>query len=226
MSSLLTLKNWRTYELVWLATFSTIAIVLTILWRDSGFGLSVFLTGVFCVVLAAKGHIYTYIFGMYNTLGYAYLSWINHLNGEVALNLLFFVPMNIFGFMMWKKKMNGHQVEMRSLSCQGLMLSIAVCIVGSLAVGVILAQIPKQNTPYIDATTVVLSIVATLLMVWRYKEQWLTYIVLNIFTIIIWIYRFVHGAENSAMMIVMWSAFLLNAIYGYWNWHQGTKKQV
>jgi nicotinamide mononucleotide transporter len=61
----------------------------------------------------------------------------------------------------------------------------------------------------------------TFLMVWRYKEQWLVYIILNLFTILMWSIRAVNGSPDGAMMIVMWSAYLVNAVYGYYNWSKG-----
>jgi nicotinamide mononucleotide transporter len=39
--------------------------------------------------------------------------------------------------------------------------------------GLVLAMNPDQNTPFIDAATNVLSIIATFLMMWRFKGQWL-----------------------------------------------------
>ena len=215
------IKNWSLYEIIWLLMFSMVAILLTIIWKDTLFGFSVFITGVLCVVLAAKGNIWTYFFGMYNTFGYAYLAFNNGLFGEMGLNLLFFAPMNIVGFIMWRKCMSGSIVEMRGLQKKDKILTVVICVLGSIALGFGLSLINGQNTPYIDAITNVLSIVATFLMVWRFKEQWLLYIVLNIFTIVMWTIRTVNGSPDGAMMIVMWSAYLVNAVYGYYNWSKG-----
>ncbi|MBU3158500.1 nicotinamide riboside transporter PnuC [Clostridium frigoris] len=218
------IKNWNLYEIVWLLFFSMIAIILTIIWKDTLFGFSVFITGVLCVILAAKGSLWTYIFGMYNTFGYAYLAFNNGLFGEMGLNLLFFAPMNIVGFIMWRKCMSGSIVEMKGLQKKDKVLTAIICILGSFALGLALSFINGQNTPYIDAITDILSIVATFLMVWRFKEQWLLYIVLNIFTIVMWTIRTVNGSPDGVMMIVMWSAYLVNAIYGYYNWNKGATK--
>lgn len=49
-------------------------------------GFSVFLTGVICVVLVAKGSIWNYAWGTYNVVGYAYFSYINGYFGEEMLN--------------------------------------------------------------------------------------------------------------------------------------------
>ncbi|TBL68580.1 nicotinamide riboside transporter PnuC [Paenibacillus thalictri] len=219
------LGRWSLYEIAWLGLFSGIAIVLTVIMKDTLFGFTVFLTGVLCVVLAAKGNLLTYVFGMYNTLGYAYLAYVNGLFGELALNLLFFVPMNVIGYMMWKRhRLSGGELVMKQMNLKNLLLVAAVCVLGSLLLGFALSFIPSQNSPYIDAITTVLSVMATFLMVKRFKEQWLLYIVLNMFTVLLWIIRLLDGSPDGVLMIVMWSAYLINAIYGYYIWNKGARE--
>ncbi|RRJ62758.1 nicotinamide riboside transporter PnuC [Paenibacillus oralis] len=220
------LGNWSLFEMTWLVLFTGIAIALTVLMKDSLFGFTVFITGVLCVVFAAKGNLMTYGFGMYNTFGYAYLAYVNGLFGEVMLNLLFFVPMNVIGFLMWRNHRHGGKLSMRQMDVRGLALVAAACVLGSVLLGYGLSFIPGQNSPYIDAITTVLSIVATMLMVKRFKEQWLVYIVLNMFTVLLWAIRTLEGSPDGVLMIVMWSAYLINAIYGYYNWNKGAKESL
>ena len=47
-------------------------------------------------------------------------------------------------------------------------------------------------------------------MILRYREQWLLWIVLNVLP-------FCFG-QNKAAMYLMYSAYLLNSLYGYYNW--------
>ncbi|MDQ0088652.1 nicotinamide mononucleotide transporter [Paenibacillus anaericanus] len=217
-------NDWNLFEIVWLVLFTSIAIGFTVISKDSLFGFTVFITGVLCVVLAAKGNLMSYVFGMYNTVGYAYLAYVNGLFGEVMLNLLFFVPMNVIGFYMWKNNLQDGKLSMRQMQIKGLVIVGAICVLGCLLLGVGLSYIPGQNSPFIDAITTVLSIVATLLMVRRFKEQWLVYIVLNMFTVLLWAIRMMEGSGEGLLMIVMWSAYLVNAVYGYYNWNKGAKE--
>ncbi len=219
------MRSWNLYEIVWLTVFCGAALILTLIMEDSLFGLSTFITGIFCVLLAAKGNILTYVFGMYNTFGYAYISYINGLYGEMGLNILFFVPMNIIGFVFWRKRLQQNVVEMRRLNTRVFSYLIFICILSVWVLGWALSLIKTQNTPYIDATTNILSIAATLLMVWRYREQWILYIILNVFTIIMWVIRTMQGSSDGIMMIVMWIAFLTNAVYGYYVWSKRTRQQ-
>lgn len=220
------IKGWNLFEIVWLTIFSSIAIALTIIWGDNLFGFTAFITGVLCVVLAAKGKISNYIFGMYNTFAYAYLAYQNGLYGEMGLNLFFFVPTNIIGFIMWKKFMNQNTVKMRKMSNKSLMIVFVICIIGIIGLGFALSKIEGQLTPYIDATTNVLSVIATFLMLYRFREQWILYIILNVFTIFMWTIRTINGSPDGLMMIVMWTAYLVNAVYGYYNWSKGAKKDM
>ena len=75
------ISYWNLYERIWLIVFCVLAIWITAISGDNFFGFAVFLSGVFCVVLAAKGSIINYPAGMFNTVGYAWLSWQNGLYG-------------------------------------------------------------------------------------------------------------------------------------------------
>jgi nicotinamide mononucleotide transporter len=217
------IRNWSLFELIWIVVFVSSGTVVTIFTKDSLLNYVILVTGIFCVVLAAKGNIWNYAFGLVNSLGYAYVSYTNGLYGDLGLNILFFVPTNIIGFFMWQKHLGRDSVEMRGLKLLHQVYTFLVCAVSIAVLGFALSQIKTQNTPYIDATSTILSIVATFLMMWRYKEQWLLYIVLNIVTIVMWAIRLANGSTDGTIMILMWTAFLINAVYGYVNWKKGSE---
>lgn len=214
---------WSPFEIIWLAAFSGVAILLSVLWQDRFFDFSVFFTGVLCVVLAAKGSIWNYIFGIYNSIGYAWLSYHNGLYGEVLLNLLFFVPTGIIGWIMWSRKTHQGVVEMRRMKRRGIAGTLALCVVCTVGCGLWLSTLKGQNTPYFDAFNVVASILATLAMMWRYREQWILYIGINLAETAMWAIRLANGSADAPTMVVMWAAFLVNSLYGYYTWNKGAK---
>ena len=219
-----TFQSWKPFELIWLGTFIALSVVLTVLFHDSLLGFFAFLFGVICVVLTAKGNVWSYVFGYVNTVLYAYIAYRNGLYGEMGLNLFFFLPSGILGFILWKRNIRkAGQLIMRKLTWRGNLLTAAICIISIAVMGYGLSLIQGQNTPYIDATTNVLSIVAAILTLLRYREQWLLYITLNLFTILMWVIRLLHGSSDGILMIVMWSAYLINACYGFYNWSKGVK---
>lgn len=214
-------KNWNIFELTLFFLSFAVALCCTLTTDNSILSFLTFLTGMLCVVFAAKGMIYTYYAGLINSLLYSYIASSNGLFGEVYLNLLFYLPMNIAGIFLWRNKLKDTIVAMRKL----LPLQTVSIVTGALfsifVLGYLLALNPSQNTPYIDASTNVLGVMATILMVMRYREQWLLYISLNVLTIIMWILRTLDNGNDGHMMIIMWSAFLVNSVYGYYNWSKG-----
>lgn len=209
----------------WVAVLTCAGTILSSILASNLFDLSVFLSGIVCVALIAIGRREGYIVGLYNCIAYSNLAYRNGLFGEVALNLLFFVPTGIAGYLMWKRQLtNTRTVHMRELAGTQRGILFVVCIAGTAALDQLLRFIPGQNTPLLDATTNVLSIVATFLMMWRFKEQWVLYIVLNVVSIGMWLLRTLAGGESGDLMVLMWILYLLNALFGLWRWNLGTRE--
>ena len=217
-------KPYQAIDIGWLTLLGVSGTVIGLILFDRALDLSVFASGVLCVGLTAVGRREGYLIGLYNSVAYPIIAYENGLFGEVYLNLFFFLPTGIIGYLMWKRhSQDNAAVEMRRLSWRTRLLTAALCAFGLVALGYILSLNSQQNTPYIDATTNVLSVVATFLMMARYKEQWLLYIALNAVTIFMWTLRYLGGGNAGDMMILMWSLFFLNSIFGYWRWHVGAQ---
>jgi nicotinamide mononucleotide transporter len=178
-----------------------------------------------CVGLIAIGRREGLLIGLYNSLAYSILAYMNGLYGEVYLNLFFFIPTGIIGYVMWHRHTKQDRtVEMRQLSRRQQLFTAVGCLACTAGLGALLSLNPLQNTPFMNASTFVLSVAATLLMMWRYKEQWLLFILLNITTTGMWIRRYTSGGEGGKLMVLMWSLFLVKALFGYWRWNAGTKR--
>jgi nicotinamide mononucleotide transporter len=236
--------HWTPYEIIWLFLFCGMAVFITLATGDNFFGFLVFLSGVLCVLLAAKGSILNYPAGTFNCVGYSWIAWHNGLWGEVGLNMLFYFPMNVVGFLMWRGHVDQDIVRMRKMGLRGILILALICVVsiaaGGFALSLINEQIfhialgplrfdipiPKQNSPFIDASTNVLSIIATILMVKRFREQWLCYISLNILSVVMWSIRWANNSPDGPLMVLMWSAYLINAFYGMYKWTKGANAEA
>jgi nicotinamide mononucleotide transporter len=62
-------------------------------------------------------------------------------------------------------------------------------------------------------------------MLKRFAEQWAVWIAVNILSIILWVSALLATGGNDWTMLVMWSAFLVNSVYGYVNWVKMSKQQ-
>ena len=169
-----------------------------------------------------------YFFGLISVSLYAYVSYTYKLYGEMMLNLLVYVPVQFIGFYMWRRHMtrentvNPDQVEevvAKSLGFSQWVWVVAAAVIGTLAYTELLKSLGSA-LPALDGATVVISIVAQVLMVLRYREQWVLWIVVNILTISLWAAMWLHHGETSLPLLVMYGMYLCNSLYGYYNWTQ------
>lgn len=217
------LNDWTMFEKVWLVLSTITMITLSIIWKDSMMALISGVTGIIGVVLCAKGKVSTYFYATVNVALYAWICFQNGLYGEVMLNTLYFIPMNILGFILWnKKKDDDGNVEAKALTKKQLVL-LAISLVLAIVLYYQLLKSLGGNLQLIDSITTVTSVVALILQVLRYKEQWLVWILVNIVSILMWV-MLLNTPEGSVSMIVMWTAYLINSIYGYINWGKLNKK--
>ncbi len=211
-------EHWTPFERWWLVIFPLLNITLFFVHHDTWSGPLASLTGMLSVILVAKRRISNYYYGLINIVLYAWLSWQQRYYGEVMLNLLYYFPTQFVGIWLWRKHQtaqNSGEVRVRWLTAKERVLWSAIAFVGTIAYGWFLARI-SGNLPYTDSFTTVLSIVATVLMLQRVPEQWILWILVDIATIALWIRAYETGGGIS--MVIMWSAYLVNAVYGLLIW--------
>lgn len=178
------------------------------------------ISGVICVVLVAKRNILNYLFGLVNVALYALISYKAELYGDAALNALYYLPMQFIGWFLWlRKRENKESVTIVgrrfTIKQRVLLFSISAALV--LVVAIILDRFGDPQ-PLKDSATTVLSVIAMLLMVRAFMEQWMLWVTVNIISIIMWSVAFANGEEHSLLMVIMWFFYLANSINGWINW--------
>lgn len=216
--------GWKTWEIIWTFIATVVILGVSVYWKDSITGIVAALTGIWCVILTGKGKLSSFWFGTVNTALYAILAWKARYWGEVMLNLIYYVPMNFVGMYMWSKNMDKSTEEVlkKRLSCKNSIIAYLCVIVGTVGYGVVL-KLLNGTLPFIDSMSTVFSIFAQFLCVKRYMEQWVLWIIVDVVTVIMWIYAFVNGTGDMAT-VLMWSIYLINAIFMLLKWVKDTKK--
>ena len=214
--------SFKNKNIYWFILLGVITLFYCFITKTPIYESSVLLSGIICVSLTAIGIKEAYLIGLYNSFSYAWIAYENGLFGEVGLNILFYVPTGIIGYLMWRKNTKNGIVNMQKLSLKNRLLVILASVISIGILGQILSMIPSQNTPFIDATTNILSIFATFLMMYRYAEQWIMYITLNMVTIAMWFVRWQSEGYAGDTMLFMWSLYLVNSIFGFIIWRKGS----
>lgn len=219
-------KDWNLFERIWLATFTIINVCLFFAWHDTWIGLTASITGMLCVVLTAKGKISSFYWGLINILAYSYVAYRSAYYGDVGLNMLYFLPMTFVGIYYWNKNLRKKEetktVIVRKMRWRNKILWFALSLVVLFLFGLFLRFI-HGTLPFVDSTTTVFSIVATILLTKRYPDQWFYWILVDVWSIVMWAFIFLRDG-NQVSMLVMWSAYLVNACYGYYNWRKMAKE--
>ena len=169
--------------------------------------------GIFCVVLCAKGKKSQYIWGLFNVIGYIIIAFINKYYGEVMLNALYYLPSQFIGYYLWNRHENKetNDVEGKKLNLKKTILLLLGTTILIILYKLVLDLLSGNNT-ILDSASTIISIVANSLMLFRYREQWLLWIIIDIITVIMWL------LVKDFVMVTMWFVYLVNAFYGYINW--------
>ena len=169
--------------------------------------------GIFCVVLCAKGKKSQYIWGLFNVIGYIIIAFINKYYGEVMLNALYYLPSQFIGYYLWNRHENKEtfDVEGKKLNLKKTILLLLGTTILIILYKLVLDLLSGNNT-ILDSASTIISIVANSLMLFRYREQWLLWIIIDIITVIMWL------LVKDFVMVTMWFVYLVNAFYGYINW--------
>lgn len=209
------MHGYSLFDKLFMVSMLLVQIVVFCVSPDSVLGVIAGISGVISVVLCAKGKISFYFIGFVQTITYLFLAWRNCFYGEVMENIFYLVTM-IWGIFVWKKNStvddNGSaHVEALKFTPVMWVLSILGTVACTLGMGYWLNSIGSAQA-YTDAATNVLAIFAQILMVKRYKEQWLWWFIIDLLCLKMW---FVAGNWSMVAMYVAWT---INCIYGWYNW--------
>lgn len=211
--------NW--FERVFLLSMVLLQVIVYCFVPDTPIGMVCGIAGVICVVLTAKGKLASYLFNFIQMITYMIICWDAKLFLEFGEQVFYFVTC-IFGVFLWKKNMKTNddgteQVIAKKFKPWHWVVTVAVTIVSTFVLGYFGDNILGSTLSYLDAFTVSLAIIAQLLMVWRYREQWAMWIAIDVSSLIMFIIL------GQWSMVAMYIAWTVNAFYGWYNWSKLNK---
>jgi len=215
------MRGYSTFDKLFMVAMLAVQIIVFCIVPDSVIGIIAGISGVISVVLCAKGKISFYFIGFVQTISYLVLAWQNCFYGEVIENIFYLVTM-IWGIFVWKKNSTvddsgSAHVEALKFTKLQWVLSILGTVICTVAMGYWLTTIGSHQA-YTDAATNVLAIFAQILMVKRYREQWIWWLVIDVLCLKMW---FVAGNWSMVAMYIAWT---INCIYGWYNWNKLNKE--
>ena len=216
-------KNKRKFyfkPLDWLCIFAGFTISVLTFFLDQDHSLiynisSVLMLncGVLETILLINGRRSNYLFAVFCALASICVAFVDQFYGNMAINV-YYVAISIIGFYLWNQHVDKNKtVIARKLTLkQTIVLMLALAVV-SAGLNLVLLFFDGHST-VADSISTVLIIVASILGVLRYREQWLAWIAADIIILAMW------GPVGSPAVVALRTFYILSSIYGYFNWRK------
>ena len=170
-------------------------------------------TGIISVILCSQRKISFYFFGFIQLGTYMYLAWQQRFYGELIENVFYIITM-LIGIVVWLKNYNTEEqiVESKRLSDRLFYIICSIMVFICILFGYYMKYFTDNTQPFMDSFSTVPAFIAQTLLMLRYREQWIFWIIIDVVSIFMWMF-----ADNWIMVIqfIFWT---MNCIYGYRKW--------
>ena len=160
------------------------------------------------VVLVLLNNSFTYILFILVSAIYSHVCYEHGLYGELIVNVIFIMPIQIVGYIHFKEGIVDHDVEIAPISKKYYNLVLVAILLLTYLYSLFLDFLGDPQ-PLLDAMLTVVQIFATYYMLKGKGIQWLFWVMTNFFALFVWI----QVAQRYNLM-VMWLFYLLNSLIG------------
>lgn len=220
------LIGWKKREIIFLYLVLFFILISSHLVKDTPIAVMSAICGIMYTIIAGKGKISCYFFGLAGSWCYVWLSLSNALWGNMLLYLCYYIPMQILGIFRWKKHLHNdtNEIIRIRLNTKQRIILLLIGLVGSIFTSGIL-YLCHDKSPVADGITTFLSILGMYLTVRRAIEQWIVWFIVNGISVLMWLNLFMHGAKTLAT-VLMWGVYFVLAIYFYFDWRKSFKTDI
>lgn len=183
------------------------------------------------VIAARKNSLWFYPLGILNSVGFIALFHQIDLYSSALLNV-YFIIISFYGWYIWTRKDGlGYEYPVRYMDGElrmSMLLAIGFFtlllwyfvddVYGALA-GAFDVEYKRSAFAFLDSLTAVMSVFAMYTLAKRYVEAWVLWVLVDIICV------YVYWAQGAKVLSVEYGIFLLNAIYGVYQWHKLSLQQ-
>ena len=177
------------------------------LMNDSMLSLYSGIAGVISVVLCSQKKYAFYFWGLIQLITIIVISVQSGLYGKILENLFYLVTMFI-GMFLWSKKLTDTRT-MNKIDYGVFCLFIApLCFWAAFT----LTKTYNSGHVLLDTITTTIGMVAQMMLILRFREQWILWFILDVLCIILW------AKTGNWCLVAQYIFWTINCIYGYFYW--------
>ena len=196
----------------WFVTLGIISQLLTChIMNESALAVCSGIAGVVSVVLCSQKKYNFYFWGLLQLVTIMIISYQSGLYGKLVENAFYLITM-FTGMITWKENTIDSKTQVRSMDkidyqiLAFLFLPFAIFLSYSIVI--------QYNTGQIalDMVTTVIGILAQIMLVLRFREQWILWFILDVLCVVLW------AKDGNWCLMVQYIFWIINSIYGYFYW--------
>jgi nicotinamide mononucleotide transporter len=177
-------------------------------------------TGLACVYLVARAHVWNWPVGIANTVLFFFLFLRARLYGDALLQVVF-TALGIYGWWLWTRpNAAGGELPVRRAGALESLALGAISLAGSALAALVLAHKTDSPVPVWDASVLVLSLVATWAQAQKLVESWWLWIAVDVISVPLYVSR---GLYPTA---VLYALFLGLCVLGLREWQRLSREQI
>ena len=194
--------------------------VVVLLFTDHGTveGFIMCSLAIMTVVLVLLNNSFTYILFILVSAIYSHICYEHGLYGELIINVIFIMPIQIIGYIHFKEGIVDHDVDIAPISKKYYNLVLVAILLLTYLYSLFLDFLGDPQ-PLLDAMLTTVQIFATYYMLKGKGIQWLFWVMTNFFALFVWI----QVAQRYNLM-TMWLFYLLNSLIGVTEYYLGRVK--
>ena len=191
--------------------------------------------GVTSTILAAQGNILNFVIGALGAIIETYVLWKNGVTSMFLLYLLYFIPMDVVGFLSWRRKGASAHKEVKAQRMTArtwLYVVLGYIVVAGVAFGIsyfsgsnnLGSGVPAKMVT--DALATAATIVAIVMMTFAYVEQWYVWTLVNLSNIALWSVNLATTPDSAytVVMLIKYVFYLINGLNAIRIWLKLSRK--
>lgn len=164
------------------------------------------------IYLAARASMWNWLFGIFAVILYGFIFYQTRLYGDMTLQAVYLF-FQFYGWYEWKR--GGPHATLLSITRmpkkQYYILGAILCVL-YIVFYFILSRYTNSTTPYVDAFTTALALIAQWMMCKKWLENWILWIVMDVISLYMYAYKHLY------LTTVLYAIFIILCVMGYREW--------
>ena len=196
----------------WFVTIGILTQLITCyIMNDTALAVCSGIAGVISVVLCSQKKYSFYFWSILQLITIMIISYQTGLYGKLVENAFYLITLFI-GMNIWKDNTIDNTTQVRTMDWVDYV--IFGCLFLPFATILSYSIVSQYNTEQItlDTITTIIGIIAQIMLILRFREQWILWFILDVLCIILW------AKDGNWCLMVQYIFWTINCVYGYFCW--------